>query len=160
MIEGINMDRLKLVREQVDGVLSALPEEEKRTGYIHLYGVSQACAFLAIKRGEDAELAAVAGVLHDLYVYKTGSRADHAHKGAAFARGVLDAVGVFTEKEKIKITDAIYRHSDKAQVNSKFDEILKDADVLQHCLYDPAAERTGVKEERFKTVMNPKRAKA
>ena len=38
------------------------------------------------------------------------------------------------------ISQAIYHHSDKADVDSSFDEVLKDADVLQHCLYNLLAD--------------------
>lgn len=150
------MDRLKAVQEYVNGILETLSPQARRDGYIHLYGVSQACTLLAIKRKEDEELAAAAGLLHDLYAYKTGDRADHAHKGAAFARGALDAVGVFNEKEKTKIIDAIYRHSDKAQTDTPFDEILKDADVLQHSLFEPKAPMAKCKEKRFKAMLQGK----
>ena len=45
------MERIRQVQEYVDGVISKLPEEiDKKYGYMHLYGVSQACALLAMKR--------------------------------------------------------------------------------------------------------------
>ena len=43
--------------------------EERRCAYLHLYGVAQACAMLALKRNENAELAIIAGMLHDIYSY-------------------------------------------------------------------------------------------
>ena len=39
----------------------------------------------------------MAGLLHDLYAYKSGSYDDHAHKGEDYAREVLD---------DLRITDA------------------------------------------------------
>lgn len=41
-----------------------------------------------------------------------------------------------TKEETNLICSAIYNHSDKHIIHSKFDEILKDADVLQHNLYN------------------------
>ena len=38
---------------------------------MHLYGVSQACVLIALKRNENAELAAAAGMLHDIHTYAT-----------------------------------------------------------------------------------------
>ena len=57
---------------------------------------------IAKKRGENAELAAMAGLLHDLYAYKSGSYDDHAHKGAEYARKVLQDMGITTEEETEK----------------------------------------------------------
>ena len=43
----------------------------------------------------------------------------------------------FSEEEIDMISHAIYRHSDKDEVDSPFDEVLKDADALQHFLIMP-----------------------
>ena len=60
------MNRIEKVREVVDEILLHMTDdEERRCAYLHLYGVSQACALLALKRGEDVELATIAGMLHD-----------------------------------------------------------------------------------------------
>lgn len=63
------MDRIKLIQEYVDGILqNTVNEVERKSGYKHLYGVSQACAILAMKRNENVELAIIAGLLHDIYI--------------------------------------------------------------------------------------------
>ena len=36
--------------------------EERRCTYLHLYGVAQFCSLIALKRGENAELAVMAGI--------------------------------------------------------------------------------------------------
>lgn len=60
----MNTDRIKKVQDYVDGIIAGLPEEiDKKTGYVHLYGVAEACAILAIKRGVNVELAVIAGLL-------------------------------------------------------------------------------------------------
>ena len=41
------------------------------------------------------------------------------------------------EKEIEMVTNAVYNHSDKGRVDTLFDEVLKDADALQHCLRNP-----------------------
>ena len=62
------MNRIEKVREAVDAVLLNIADaDERRCGYMHLYGVSQACVLIALKRGENAELAATAGMLHDIH---------------------------------------------------------------------------------------------
>ena len=62
---------------------------------------------------------------------------DHAHRGAEMARQILQEAGIFSEEEIGRICQAIYFHSDKKMDNGPLEEILKDADVMQHCLYDP-----------------------
>lgn len=48
------MDRIEAVSEVVDEVLLHMTDhEERRCAYVHLYGVAQACALLAMKRGEN-----------------------------------------------------------------------------------------------------------
>ena len=133
------MDRTEAVRRLVERVLDLSDSETKRCGYIHLYGVAQLCGLLALRRHEDTELAMISGLLHDLYTYETSEREDHAPVGADYASGLLRTTGLFLDHEIETISHAIYCHSDKASVNSALDEILKDADVLQHYLYDPPA---------------------
>lgn len=147
------MERIRQVQEYVDGVISKLPEEiDKKYGYMHLYGVSQACAFLAMKRKQNVELATIAGLLHDIYTYKNQDMTDHAHKGAELVKEILSSLNVFSNEEINMISQAIYHHSDKADVDSSFDEVLKDADVLQHCLYNPLADVAEHEKKRFEQL--------
>ena len=64
--------RLDAVRELLDKSISSIPDEEtKRCAYVHLYGVGLMASLFAIKRGYDrrtAELAEIAGMLHDIIV--------------------------------------------------------------------------------------------
>ena len=137
------MDRTERVRLIVDEILREQPDEtERRCGFLHLYGVAQACALLALKRGLDAELCTVAGMLHDLWTYKTGDPTDHARRGAPLAREILSGLGCFSEGEMTTICRAISCHSLKHEVHGVYDELLKDADVLQHYLYNTAFEPT------------------
>lgn len=132
------MNRIEKVREYVDNVLLNISDTtQKRCGYLHLYGVSQNCAMIAMKRGENAELATIAGMLHDIYTYSTMDGIDHAHKGSVMAREILNSLHIFNCKEIDTICSAIYNHSDKDMRHSSFDEVLIDADVMQHCLYNP-----------------------
>lgn len=75
-------------------------------------------------------------MLHDLYAYKTGSYDDHAHKGAELAGNILRELKLTDETETDIICSAIYHHDDKLVVDSPMDEVLKDADVIHHCMND------------------------
>lgn len=133
------MGRLKELRTHVDYELEMLPDPKLRSGAIaHLYGVSLAAAILARKRGLDPELASMAAMLHDLYAYRSGSYEDHAHKGADLAREILETLKLTDPEETELICSAIFRHDDKQAVDAPMDEVLKDADVVHHCMNDPS----------------------
>lgn len=133
--------RVDIIRNYLDEMLKGLEDKENaRNGYVHLYGVGQAAAMIALKRGQNraiAELAVIAGMLHDYASYERGVEENHAHESAADARAILEKSGSFSTEEIDMVVWAIYKHSDKSVVDSDFDEILKDADVLQHCLRNP-----------------------
>lgn len=132
------MNRIEILRQYIDNIILNMPDaEERRCAYIHLYGVAQSCALIALKRGENAELATMAGMLHDIYSYAKMDTKDHAHKSAALAKKILTSLQITNKDETKLICDAIYTHSEKGLVHSDFNEIIIDADVLQHCLYNP-----------------------
>lgn len=144
------MDRIEKVREVVDDILLKMTKDDaRRHAYIHLYGVAQACALLALKRNENVELAVIAGMLHDIYTYANLDSKDHAHKGADLARGILDSLLLFNDNEKNLICNAIYNHSNKSGIHNWLDEILKDADVMQHVLYNPLLDIKPIEQPRF-----------
>lgn len=130
------MSRLKELREYIDTELNQLPDDKRISATAHLYGVSLAATILAKKRGLDEELAAMAGMLHDMHAYKSGSYDDHAHLGAGLARNILEKLDLTTMEETDTICSAIYHHDDKLVVDSPMDELLKDADVIDHCFKD------------------------
>ncbi len=133
------MDRLERVRREVDLILLHLTsDEERRCGFVHLYGVSLTATWLAERRGLDVELAAVAGMLHDLATYAAGDSADHARRSSQLASQLLEQSGLFSEEEIRTIARAIARHSDKAAIDEPMAELLKDADVAHHWLYNPS----------------------
>ncbi len=129
------MSRIKDLQKQVIKVLNDTDEPEKAMA--HLHGVSLAAVLIAKQRGENPELAAMAGLLHDLWAYKSGSYDNHARLGADYARKVLEKMELTDASETEIICSAIWHHDDKANVDSPMDEVLKDADVIDHCLTDP-----------------------
>lgn len=131
------MSRLKELRKYVDNELNAMEDADKRnSAFVHLYGVSLAATMIAKKRGLDPETASMAAMLHDLYAYKTGSYDDHAHKGAELAREILSEMKLTDDAGTEMICSAVYHHDDKLVVDSAMDEVLKDADVIHHCMND------------------------
>ena len=132
------MSRIKDLEKKVYNILENIEDNEKRAKAVaHLHGVSLAAVILAKKSGQNSELAAMAGLLHDLYAYKSGSYDDHAHRGADYAKEILEEMNLTTLEETKIICSAIWNHDSKAEVNEPMDEILKDADVIDHSLADP-----------------------
>ena len=144
------MSRLKELRKYVDAEINKMEDQDKRTSAIaHLYGVSLAATVIAKKRGLDPEIASMAAMLHDLHAYKTGSYDDHAHLGADLARKILGELGLTDEAETDLICSAIYHHDDKLAVDGPMDEVLKDADVIDHCLKDSSKPVKEKEQARF-----------
>jgi len=146
------MNRLEHVRQIVDEILPQQPDpEQRRCGYVHMYGVSAICVLLALKRGLDPEICGCMGMLHDIWNYKVGPNRNHARLGLPDAERILKETG-FTPDEIIVICTAISHHSDKANTHSELDELLKDADVFQHHLYNPALEPPWQENKRLVRV--------
>lgn len=131
------MGRLKVLREDLEERLKGMPKiHNYNSALIHLYGVSLAATLLAEKRDMNTELSAMAGMLHDIAAYMTGSYQDHAHKGAAMAKDILAELQLTDEDETEIICNAIYHHDDKEVIDEAYDELLKDADVIHHIFND------------------------
>ena len=127
------MNRIEKVREYVDTVLLNISDAtERRCSYLHLYGVSQVCTLISLKRRENIELSTIAGMLNDIYTYSTMDTKDPAHKGAAMAKEILSSLQIFIDDEIVTIFNAIYNHSSKGSKHSPFDEVLIDADVSDY----------------------------
>ena len=147
------MSRVKDLQKNVHKVLKCMDDNQKRAAAIaHLHGVSLAAVIIAKKRNQNAELAAMAGLLHDLYAYKSGSYEDHAHKGAEYARIVLEDLDITSAEENDIICSAIWHHDSKGEINEAMDEILKDADVIHHSLGDPTKEVKPHEQARYEKL--------
>lgn len=144
------MSRIKELQKAVHKVLKGMDDNQKRAAAIaHLHGVSLAAVMIAKKRGENAELAAMAGLLHDLYAYSSGSYDDHAHKGADYACVLLTKLDITTVEETKIICSAIWHHDSKDRTDAPMDEVLKDADVIHHSLGDPTKDVKPHEKERY-----------
>jgi len=130
-------NRLESLRNEIDRLIYKNQPKESRYFVSHLYGVSQFCVLLAVRRSLNAELAATCGMLHDIYQITAGEREKHAKRGAKQAGIMLERMKMYTDREISIITTAIARHSKKHAVHEPYDEVLKDADVMDHCLYNP-----------------------
>lgn len=148
------MDGLNKVREAVNKILfeqknMALQQE----GWAHLYGVSQQAAMLSHHRNLDVETCAAAGMLHDIYTFRTGGEVDHARLGAAEAVEILHTTGQFDANSISTIERMILRHSDKQAKDGPYEECLKDADVFAHWLFDSKKKFDAAKKQRLEYIL-------
>ena len=119
-------NRIEILRRYIEDMyFDSKVEMKLRFCFIdHMSGVSQLCAMIALKRGEDAELATMAGLLHDIYTFAYLDSEKHAKKGAVLAREILCELDLTTEEETNMICSAISHHSKKKDSFSSFDEVL------------------------------------
>ena len=129
--------RLSILRMHIDKIIMDRQADRCKDFYVHLYSVSMFCSLLALRRGLNPELAATCGMLHDIYQVTDGIIENHAILGAEKARQLLEDMGLYSNDEIKIITTAISTHGKKRKIHDNaYGELLKDADVLSHCLYD------------------------
>ena len=134
------MDRIGTIRTFVIDILKTQAKNEGslQAAYAHLYGVSYMTALIAAKRGANVELATIAGMLHDIasFILVDVTSANHAEKSTVLAMEYLLDINITSLEETEIICDAIKKHSDKMNIDSLLYEVLKDADVLAHGLFN------------------------
>jgi hypothetical protein len=152
VIEGlitITNQRLESVRVLVQEMISSIDcEQQRQEAYVQLYGVSSFASILAMKRGWNPELAAIIGLLHNYYFFKTGVKGFPGPNSADTVRPLLREVNMFTNEELTLILKAIFHQEDRNKVQGPYEEILKDAQVLhsyfQNIRYDLTPQDNGM----------------
>ena len=129
-------NRLEFLRAEIDKIIFKNQPEKIRFYIEHLYSVARYCSLLALKRNLNQEIAMTSGMLHDI-ANVNGGNDNHALKGAKEAEVLLRTMKLYNEEEIKIITTAILRHNDKQALHEPYDEVLKDADILSHCFYNP-----------------------
>lgn len=103
----------------------------KNKSGVHLYGVSNFASMLAIRRGQDQEVAGIAGLLQGYYFYKTGIKDFPGPNSADAVRPILRSTQLFSDDELHVILRAIFYHEDILRAHGPYEEIIKDAVLLQ-----------------------------
>ena len=68
------------------------------------------------------------------------------------ARRILDDLAITTSEETDIICSAIYHHDDKLVIDSPMDELLKDADVIDHCFKDSSKPIKEKEQKRYENL--------
>jgi uncharacterized protein len=99
--------------------------------------VAALAQILAEKRGLDVEMAGVIGHLHDIgRVMYNILNETHAEVGAKEAERILISTDVFSIHEIELICNAIKQHSTKTIFGDEYEELIKDADIMDRYLYN------------------------
>ena len=85
--------------------------------------------------------------------FMTFSICHYAVKGAEQAEKILKTRKLYSDKEIRIITTAISRHSDKEHIHDPYDELLKDANVMDHCLHNSALPIAARNIERYRNQL-------
>jgi uncharacterized protein len=149
----MDMQRLTEIKNELEFYLEKMENGYRTEATDHIYGVSQLCALIAIRRGADVEISRACGLLHDIWTINTGNSANHAHHGAGLAKSVLEGIRLFDAYEINIIVEAIRNHTNKGEEHDIYSEILKDADVLQRYLTDSNQKFSKSKAQRIKNTM-------
>lgn len=136
-----------------DAIMNRIEEPEWRIRALgHSHAVAALAALLARRRGLDADVAAVCGILHDLAAYERRSYEAHAAYGAQRALEVLRELGE-TEASVLEcVRSAILRHDDLRETDGPMDEVLKDADLLDNAQLKAPQELKAWEAERLRRV--------
>ena len=102
---------------------------------IHVISCAKLGYLMAEERGVDPILAAVACAVHDYGRIITGKQANHAEIGYEPVMEFLRETELFSEEEILEIGISVKNHSNKSDVGTPLEEIVKDADVLDFHQY-------------------------
>lgn len=84
---------------------------------------------LADKRKIDPDIACIACAMQNVGRIKSGKSEAHALSGYPMVKQMLAGMRCFEPSEMEQIATAVQRHSDKEQVHTPLDELVKDVDI-------------------------------
>ncbi len=122
---------------EIEKYVEMIPERDYPADWerVHISSCAKLGYIFAEERGVDPILAACACAIHDYGRIITGKQANHAEVGYEPAMEFLRSTGLFTEEEVREIGLSVKNHSNKSEVGTPLEEIVKDADVLDFYQY-------------------------
>ena len=129
-------NRVEILRSYIDKLVETAERGEFYFVDGHMKAVSAFGAMLAFKRNLDPEIATIMGLLHDIHTILTNDPTNHAELGAVKTGEILNELNILDREELEIVCTAIHNHSSKAIVQDGYSELLKDADVMAHYLFN------------------------
>jgi 8-oxo-dGTP diphosphatase len=145
-------NRLEILRLEIDRLIYEKQPGKIRFFIEHIYSVARYCSLLAVKRNLNQEIGMTCGMLHDIANVTDGG-GNHSLKGAEQAELLLKTMNLYNDEEIKIIITAISRHSDKQAIHEPYDELLKDADVMSHCFYNPDFSGSDSEIRRYTNIL-------
>ena len=126
-----------LLFDEIDRFAELVPERDSSPMYekIHAVGSGKIGYLLGLQRGLDPDLAAIVASCHDYGRIVTGKQEGHAEAGYEPVREFLQGTGLLSDEEVETVAKATKNHSRKSEVGTPYEEIAKDADVLDFHQY-------------------------
>ncbi|PRA08002.1 MULTISPECIES: CHAP domain-containing protein [unclassified Paenibacillus] len=153
MSSGKIYKRLGTVFNLVHEIL--LKESVNKEGMLdYLNGVSNFASMLAMKRVQDSEISAIAGLLHGFYFNKTGIEDFPGPNSADAVRPILLSAEIFTTDELSIILKSIFYQEDTHLVHGPYEEIIKDAILFQMYFQNPGRSLSKIEISRLENVFN------
>lgn len=123
--------RLDSVRSLVQELIGSIPcELQRQHAAARLSGVSAFATMLATRFGLDQELAAIAGLLHNFYEYRTGILNFPGSNSAEAVRPLLRDMGLWSTEEQTVILRSIFYQDQTDKPLGTFETILQYARLL------------------------------
>lgn len=144
----MKVKRLNKILEMLFEEMNVLIDESRELPVLwdvmHLYSSLQVAKILAMKRGLDLEIAAIAAALHDVAVPVTKKTENHAKNGERFVRQLIHDYNqiitndnlIITNNELEIIAKSVAKHSE-VEIFSEdlYAELLKDVDSFDKYLH-------------------------
>jgi len=153
LISEKKFKRLNTVRGLVHEMLMDTENfSKKQEAWVHLFGVSNFASMLAMRRGQDSEIIAIAGLLHRFYFYKTGIKDFPGPNSADAVRPILRSTQIFTDEEMSIILRSIFYQEDKHRVHGPYEEIIKDAILMQMYFQNSGNKLSKIEVSRLQNI--------
>jgi hypothetical protein len=146
-------DRFESIRVLVNEMLDLDSLVSRQEAYAQLNGVSSFASMLAIKRGLDTEIAAITGLLHNYYFYKTGISYFTGINSAETVRPIIRDLNIFSKDEQLIILRAIFYQNEQGKVHGPYDELIKDAIILHNFFQNLNHTVSHMDVQRFHNVL-------
>ena len=125
--------------KEIDKYGELIPDEDRDEPLVwekvHISSCARIGYILAEKRGVDPILASCACAIHDFGRIITGKQPNHAEVGYEPVRKFLSKLDLFTNDEIEILALSVKNHSNKSEIGTPLEEIVKDADVLDFHQY-------------------------
>lgn len=141
--------------DKIDRKKNYLFEDTTFGEMLHAYGTAYISAAISVNRGLDPKLAFIIGLLHDSGRIIDGvNDGRHGAVGAKRVKEILESQGDYTKEELDIIFKAIENHSNKKDIGDPYDEIVKDADIIERIfIMKERYEKNKKKRKRLKGAL-------